>query len=372
FCLCLALLSHAATAADKQPATPTLSAARHLLLTGKYEEASDAYLAMRESEPVAAAIGLARCQASRGERVDADATLLSAAEHSGAAELHAERAALAFDRGDYDAARKYVERALTTDRESLAARWWQAELFRTAGELERAEAGYKWFVDYYNDHDEFSADELRWVGLAAAQFARWRRLSGQFSFFVNELYPDDLKLDADFWPAHYESGLLFLEKYNDPQALRELKAALAINSNAAEVHAALAALALHDYRLDEARRELDLAIEINPKLLAAHQLLTDLHLTNLEARDAIRVLEAAREVNAVDEETLGRLAAAYAVVDGISPDKKLSSRVATIIEEVDRRNPHAGTFYYALGAALDLARRFPAAAHYYREAVARM
>jgi tetratricopeptide (TPR) repeat protein len=95
-------------------------------------------------------------------------------------------------------------------------------------------------------------------------------------------------------------------------------------------------------------------------------------LVNLELPEAIAVLEQARALNPVDEETLGRLAAAYAVADGISPDKEPSPRVAEMIAEVDGRNPHTGTFYYSLGAALDLARRFPAAAHYYREAVARM
>ena len=372
FCLCLAVLPCLASAADDEPATD-LSAARRLLLTGKYTEAAEAYQALADVEPVAAAVGLACCHASRGEREAADAVLAKVIEsHPRAAEVHAERAALAFERGDYKAARKHVEAALAANRDSLPARWWQAELYRVAGELDQAEGAYKWLVDYYNAQDEFTADDLRWIGLGAGQFARWRRLSGQFSFLVNELFPDALKLDADFWPAHYESAMLFLEKYNEPQAMRELKAALAINPNAAEAHVAMAALALHDYRLDEARRHLDRADELNPRLLAARLLRADLHLANFEAPEAIGVLVAARDLNPLDEETLGRLAAAYAVVDGISPDKKLSERVAKIIEEVEECNPHAGTFYYALGAALDLARRFPAAAHYYREALTRM
>jgi tetratricopeptide (TPR) repeat protein len=352
---------------------PTLAAARHLWLTGKYAEATEAYQALLEAEPVSAAIGLARCQASCGNRDAADATLGQAADaHPNAAALHAERAGLAFERGDYATARQHVEDTLKTDRQSLAARWWQAELHRTAGELDQAQAGYKGLVDYYNQHDEFSPDDLRWVGLGAAEYARWTRLSRQFSFLVNELFPDALKLEADYWPAHYESGMLFLEKFNDPQAMRELKAALAINPNCAEAHAALAALALHDYKLDEARRELDRAQDLNPALVTTQRLRADMHLTNLEAAEAIAVLERARELNPVAEETLGRLAAAYALADGISPDKPPSQRVTKLIDEVERRNPHAGTFYYTLGAALDLARRFPAAAIYYREAVTRM
>ena len=372
-CLCLAASLHVAnsTAADEPAAG--LPTARHLYLTGKYAEAAEAYVKLADAEPVAAALGLARCQSSQGHYDEADAILCKAAEaHPAAHELHAERAQLAFGRGDFMAAHDEVAIALKSKPDSLPARWWQTELDRTAGKIDEAEAGYEWLVDYYNDQEEFTADDMHWIGLAAAQFARWRRLSRQFSFLVNELYPDALKLEADYWPARYEAGMLFLEKYNQPEAMRELKAALAINPNAAEVHAALAALALHDYQLDEARRHIDRALAINPKLLAARQLMADLQLANFQAPQAIAVLESAREINPSDEETLGRLAAAYAVVDGISEDKDPSPRVANVIAEVDRRNPHAGTFYYALGSALDLSRRFPAAARYYREALQRM
>jgi len=368
-CLCFLALPHASAVS----ATDELAAARHLYLTGKYAEASEAYQKLADNQAVAAAIGLARCASAQGRYDEADAVLKKVADaDASAAELHAERAALAFQRGDYQAAQRETNEALKLAPDSLSARWWQAELWRAAGQLDQAEAGYKWLVDYYNDHDECTADDLHWIGLGAAQFARWRRLSEQFSFLVNELLPDTLKLDADYWPAHYEAGMLYLEKYNQPEATRELKAALAINANAAEVHAALAALALADFQLEAAGRHIDRALEINPRSLAAQQLKADVELANFQAPEAIAVLEAALKLNPLDEETLGRLAAAYAVVDGIADDGPPSERVANILDEVDRRNAHAGDFYYTLGATLDLSRRFPAAARYYREALERM
>ncbi|HWB12135.1 MAG TPA: tetratricopeptide repeat protein [Pirellulales bacterium] len=366
--ICFLLHAPGRLAAD-EPAEG-LAAARRLYLTGKYSEAAEAYQMLAAAEPVAAAVGQARCYLSRGQDDKAEGVLSEAPD--GHAEIHELRAELAFQRGDDEAARREVAAALELAADSLGARWWQAELFRVCGQLDKAEAGYKWFVDYYNGHQEFSSEDLRCVGLAAAQFARWRRLSGQFSFLVNELYPDLLKIEADYWPARYEAGLLFLEKYNQPEALRELKAALAINPDAAEVHAALAALALHDYQLEEARRHVERALEINPRLLAARQLQADTLLANFQTAEAIEVLEGALKLNPHDEETLGRLAAAYAVADGISEEGNAPERLAKIAAEVDRRNPHAGTFYYTLGAALDLSRRFPAAARYYRQALERM
>jgi cellulose synthase operon protein C len=360
---------------------PRRAAARHLYLTGKYAEAVEAYQALAADDPanqaddapVETALGLARCHAERGE-LDAARAALTAAlvDRPQSAPLDAELAGLMFGQGKYDEAREHAEAALAADANCLPARWWRAELDRAAGNIELADAGYKWFVDFYNDnHEAASADDLHWIGLAAAQFARWHRLSGQFSFLVNELYPDALKADADFWPAHLASGMLFLEKYNQPQAARELNAALKINAQAAETHAALGALAMRNYQLDEARRHIDRALVINPRLISAHQSRADLRIVNFEAAEAIELLEAAKRLNPRDEQTLGRLAAAYAVVDGTREDPS-GTRMGEVIAEVERRNPHAGEFYHTLAASLDLSRRFPAAAKYYQTALDRL
>jgi len=361
------LVAMPATAADE-----LLEEARQLLLAGKYAEAEEAYTKLVADDPVAVALGFARCQAAVG-KLDESATTLTKAveEHPEAAEVHSELAKLAFERGDYPSARAAVDEALKLDADSLSARWIRAELFRTAGRLDEADAAYQWFVDYYNDHDVTSPEAMHLVGLAAAQFARWHRLTKQFSFLVNDLYPDILKRDKSYWPAHFETGLLFLEKYNQAEAARSLKKAALLNPNAAEVHAALAALALQNYQLDEARRAIERSLELNPRLAAAHRARADVSLANFEVAKAVELLEAAVPLNPVAEETLGRLAAAYAVVDGLAEDPT-GTRFGKLLAEVDERNPHAGEFYFALATALDATRRFPAAARYYREAVERM
>jgi tetratricopeptide (TPR) repeat protein len=365
----------------RKPAVGDLPAANRLLLSGKYAEAAEAFAKLVEKEPVAAAVGLARSQASTGELDKATHGLTACVEkHPDAADAWAELARLAFDRGDYAAAAKAAEAAIKARDNQFQARWIQAELLRVAGKLKEADAAYKWFVDYYNGHDVADPESLHWIGLGAGQFARWNRLSDQFHFLVNELYPDALKDAPDFWPANYEAGLLFLEKYNQADAARELKAALKINPNAAEVHAALAELALQNFELDAARRSADRALEINPKLLAAHLHRADILLANFQAAEAIRALEEARKLNPVSEATLGRLAAAYGVVDGLGSaggkqqeqDAKVATRCGKLIEEAIARNEHCGEFFFALANALDQSRRFPAAANYYRQSVERM
>ncbi len=349
-----------------------LGNARRLFLTGRYEEAIEAYEALADKEPSAAALGLADCYRETGRLKQAEDSLLAACQRDPKnADLAAGAALLAWQRGDHDQARDRAAAAIQLNDQQLAARWVSAELQRVSGRLDDARRGYQWFIDYYNGHDRFTPEDLRWIGLAAAQFARWTRNSGQFRFLVNTLYPQALKLDENHWPARLEMALLFLEKYNAGDARAQLDAALAINPNAAPAHAARAALALQDFDLQTVRRSLDQALAIDPRCLPAHQLRADTLLAELRVAEAIEALEAARRLNPADELTLGRLAAAFAAVDGPCDDRP-DSRFARLVGEVTGRNPQCGEFFVALADGLDRMRRYPDAARYYREAERRM
>jgi len=356
-------------------AEPSAAEANKLRLTGKYEEAAEIYaaLAEKDADPVAAALGLARCHRAVGKLDEAKKTLEEAAKkHDAAAALPAELALLAFERGDYEAADRHIAAALKLNEDQLLARYLTAELHRVHGRLKEANAAYEWCVDYYNDADEIDDPEaLRLIGLAAAQFARWQRNSGQFGFLVNTLYPDALKLDENYWPAHLEAALLFLEKYNKRDATTELNAARKINPNAAEVHAARAMLALMDHDLSRADAAIELALAINPKLLPAHHLKADVLMADFRTAEAIEVLEAAVKLNPNSEETLGRLAAAYGATDGLKKDAA-GTRMGKTIDRAVARNEHCGMFFATLGETLDLMRKFSHAGRYYREATERM
>lgn len=374
---CLSLCAGAASAADPpKPADAdkaSLTEARTLYLRGKYAESQELYEQALKTDEIAATIGKARCLTAVGKQKEARSildALHGEVRDSGA--VVAEIAELSLNSGNIgdDVT---TNRALTLDPKSRRARWAQAESFRLRGRMDEADKAYNWFVDDYNATDEFKdPDDIRYIGLGAAQYARWNRLSDQFSFLVNELYPSALDLDKNYWPAHYEAGMLFLEKYNEADAAKEFKAALAINPNAAEVHAALAKLALQNFNLADAKRSVERALEINPNLLAAHWAAADIHMANYEAAEAAEKLEAALKLNELSEETLGRLAAAYAVVDGWSDAAEKSERFKRILAHVEARNAHAGEFYFALSQAFDALRRYPASAEYMRKAVEKM
>lgn len=369
--LCVALATCVVAGARPLAAEDLLSA-KQLLLTGRYAEAAEQFakLASAGTDPLATAIGHARALAAQG-KYDEAVELLSATseKHPEAARLPAELAVVAFARGQSDAARQHVAEALKHDPSQPAARWIEAELFRTTGQLDEANQAYEWFVDFYNSQEEFKdPDTLRYIGLAAAQFARWNRLSDQFAFLVNDLYPAALKLNENYWPAHYEAGLLFLEKYNQAEATRSLQAALAINPNAPEIHAALARLQVLEFNLDAAQRSVRAGLATNPHHLECRLMQADIHLANFEPEVAAELLEKARPLNPQSEELLGRLAASYGMIDGLTaagPDSRLGKLEAEALE----RNRHCGLFYYALSDALDKGRKYPWAAVYYRKAI---
>ena len=330
-------------AADEDP----LLKARGSWLAGKYAEAIETWQPLLADHPEAV-LGTARCLREQG-KVDEAAELLGEAA-ADRADLQAELARLEFNRGKYAQAKARADEAIRLDANQLQARWILAELDRVAGRLDEAEAGYRWLITYYNMHEVQRAESLHWIGLAAARYARWNRLDGQFGFLVNELYPDALKAEEAYWPALYESGVLFLEKYNKGDASRELKAALELNPNAAEVHVALAALAAAERKLDQAEESLDRALEINPNLLSAWLGKADLVWGNFDVHGSLELLrKKALPLNPRSEETLGRIAGCYVLLDGM-PEEGDATRLTRLIDHVTRLNPHAGDFFFALGA----------------------
>ncbi|HUE70112.1 MAG TPA: tetratricopeptide repeat protein, partial [Pirellulaceae bacterium] len=130
-------------------------------------------------------------------------------------------------------------------------------------------------------------------------------------------------------------------------------------------------LALDKFDLATARSAVERALAIHPRHMPAIRTKADILLADVRPAEAIPVLEEAIKLRPGDEETLGRLAAAYLTVDGLT-DGMPSAPARELIEQVEKQNPHAGQFYLSAGDALDRMRRFPQAAEQYRRAHQRM
>lgn len=348
----------------------SLKEARERWLRGNYEEARETYLEAGKDarQRDAAAIGVSRCYQSIGEYEKAleaiDAALKDSAKN---ADLHARRAELLHLRGKWEDAEKAADEAVKLRSECFLARWVLAQIYRDRGDMAKADKACRWFVRTYTDRsdadkDITDPDELLLVGLAGAENARWNKLSDQFEFILNDVYNDAFKRDAAFWPAKYQAGVLLLEKYNRADALPAFEKALAVNPKAAEVYVGKGQASLQKYEIKAAEEFAEQALKTNPRLIEALNLRSDIFWMGGNITKAMRELVRARSVNPRDEHVLGRIAACLHL-------EKKTDALKQLIDEVEKFDPKAGTFYQVLAERLEDRRHYDAAEKYYKKAI---
>lgn len=361
--VCLSVLVGVAPA-PTMAGTAALKEARQRLLRGNYAEAREQFEALLKKTPIPAALGLSRAWQSEGE-YDKALSVLDAAlkEQSNSADLHAHRADLLYQRGRWDDAAKAVNRALSLSRNQFLARWVLAQLHRDRGDFKKANDELLWFVRTYSNSDITDPEELLYVGLSSCERARWdARLTDQFTFVLREIYGEALKQDKDFWWAEYQTGRLYLEKYNYKLAYRSLDKALQLNPRAAEILVAKGIAALTRFELKDAELFAERALKINPRLSEALRLKADLHLAAGELEPARKVLEQARAVNPREEATLARIAACLLL-------EQKEPELAALVKEVVKHNPKAGLFHSDLAERLEERRLFDLAEKHYQKAI---
>lgn len=379
-----------ASAAD----TPArLEQARVHFQKGRLDEALELYdsLAADETALARVAIGKSRCLEARGDWSGATDILVAAAGKAESDTALATRLAeIYLMQGRFDDARRVVTRALEIDANLPAARLVAADLQAATGDLKRADEGYHWFVKFYNNSQPEDSEVLLLVARGASQYARWHSVPQIFNFAVNTLCTDALAKDKNCWESHFIAGMLLLEKFNRAQAVPELKLALAINPQAAEVHAALAAAALQDRALAEAGEHLNRALAINPRLPLALRIRADLSLEEEDLPAAIKFLERVLEVNPHDEQALGRLAACRILEDGPPSPAELDELFAKLeaLAKLDQPqsgtrfgdllaatvgwNAHPGVFLFSAAEELESRKQFAIAERLYRQAIEAM
>ncbi|MDA1215031.1 MAG: tetratricopeptide repeat protein, partial [Planctomycetota bacterium] len=214
--------------------------------------------------------------------------------------LFARKAELAFLTGQYGAAEKLAQSALDLEKNQPLATLVLGDVFTETGRLKDAEEKYRDLVRYYNQTQPTDAETLLIVARGAAQYARWNGSTQIFEFIVNTLCPDAIADDKNYWPAYYFSGLMFLEKYNEPDAIAEFQSALAINFQSAETLTAIARSRLIKFDYEAAEQSAKQALEINPRYPPALTILADVALWRGNPDDALDALRQALDVNPCD------------------------------------------------------------------------
>ena len=346
-----------------------LTSAQNLLLKGRYEEAREQFGAASYTDP-AAAIGLMRIAEETGQREKAAAEIAGATKRfPKEAKVHAEQARLALDQGDLRLAKSAALAARELDDASFPARFVQAELDRLDGKLTEALPGYLKIIAVMNRLESIQdPHELRIVAQAAARYARFSKSTGLFTRIVNDVYPASLRRNENYWPAHFDSCLLFQEKYNEADAAEQLQAGLAIHPRAAELYAAQASLLVDKFDLPKARAAIKRALEARDDLLLARQLEADTFIAEQNPGAAVPLLEKALQLQPHSLETKGRLLACFAHLDGGSPEAP-AAKMKEVIDFL-RDNPTClGEAWLIAGEACDRMRHFVLAEKCYRAAL---
>jgi len=347
---------------------PSLKDAQDRLLRGNYAEARELYeaLAKEAKHKIAAAVGISRTWQNEGEYDKALAVLDAAIKDAPtSAELLANRAELLYLRGRWDDARQAVNDALEQDQDQFLAHWILAQLHRDHGDFKKASEELVWFVRTFAKREGSlnDPDQILLVCLAELERARWdKRLLDQFEVVLHDLLAPLAKKHIDYWPATFEAGRLFLEKYDHAKAIPAFDKALAINPRAAEVLTLKGVAALHRYEIDSAEQHAQRALQINPCLTAALRLQADVYLIAGASGDALKVLNKARDVNPREEATLARIAACFFLQDRDADFKD-------VISDVLKHNPKAGLFYGELAEQLEERKRYADAEKFYKLAL---
>jgi cellulose synthase operon protein C len=351
-----------------QNGEPSWQDAQERLMHGNYAESRALFeiLARQPKHKLAAAIAISNAWQYEGEYDKASAVVEAALKDVPAsAGLLARKADLLYLRGRWDEAQQTAKDALAKDQDQFQAHWVLAQLYRDRGDFKKAGDELIWFVRAFAKHEDSINDpeKIVLVSLAELERARWdKRLLDQFEVVLNDLLTPLAKKHKDYWPAEYEAGRLFLEKYNHAKAIEAFDKALAINPRAAEVLTCKGIAAYERFDLAEAEHAAGQALQINPRLTTALRLEADIHVASGAYDEALKVLNKAREVNPREEATLARIAACFFLQDRDADFQE-------VVKEVQKQNPKAGLFYSELAKQLDEQKRFLEAEKLYKQAL---
>jgi tetratricopeptide (TPR) repeat protein len=331
-----------------------LSEARAAALAGKYEEAIGLYeRAMREGGSAEAARGLAQVLHTVGRYADAEQV---AGSRWGLSNLVGE-ARLA--RGDLAGAAAAFARALTRrEPDSLRAKLNLALMQWERGEQDSALRELDRFIDVYNARSSLTSDEL--VTVAEAVWRLGRRDPQLFKdalrAFDRAIAQDSTNLDAQV-----RLGLLFLEKYNGPDARATLDRVLRTNPNHPAGLVGLAR-ALRFEGAGDAAAQLERALAVNPSFVPARVALGELLLEREAFADAAAEAERAVAANPASLEAWSLVAGVRYLTADSAGFHEARTRVLAL-------NPRHAEFYARLSELAARGRLYHRATEFASQAV---
>ncbi|MDY0004560.1 MAG: tetratricopeptide repeat protein [Polyangia bacterium] len=306
--LFVAYLMIAAVAAPEL-ARAQLVEANAALAKGEYKVALEAFQkAARGKERGLALLGQVTALRRVGRYVEAERIARQAVGvrdvHGAAVVAHAE---VLGELGRSTEAIRILEQAAGKDEKNFAARARLGRLYNLVGQKLKADVIWKdLFRDWDNGVlDKKRADHTFFVGMAGE--------GDQNPQFASDAYEAATKLDPKLYEVNVTWGLLFLSKYNVPDAERCFQDVLKHDPNHADAWAGLAWVEWHAARPDKARgkKHAEKALAINPNQVEAMLYLASMHIYDAEYGRALIFANRALGVNPNHLRALAHLASIH-------------------------------------------------------------
>ena len=360
---------------NAMPGPPEISpaAALHqageLLMEGFHERAIEAYRALAgdEATRLDAALGLAECYLQTG-RYDETRRLLQTHALVGekSARWHMLAAEAAGKVGLYDKVVEHARQAIRLDGHLSRARLLLGETLELLGRREEALKHYEWFDALLAVRLPTDAENLTAVGQGFYRYSVLTRHPGlprRTRHVLNEVFQAAYeRVDRSYWPARVAAGDLLREKYNVEDAQQDYKAALLINSAAADAHAGLGRLALENWDFETIERRAHLALETNPNHCGALNLLATGKIIERRYHTAVGLCDRALAVNPNDIEALALKASANLALND-------PTGAARLVERAEAVSPRNATLHRIIGDTLGGLRWFAEAEASYNKAI---
>ncbi len=281
-------------------------------------------------------------------------TFLVARESS--AGLHLEAGRLAATLGDYAAAEKHLRRSLALGgRSRLDAKRELADLLEELGRSPEAESLYDSLIDEYRKGTVRGSKDLGNAAVAA-----WKRgyIQDAKDIFLDAT---DEKRGEVALESLSDFGHLFLEKYNETDAVGVFRDCLKINKS---YPPALVGIALaKQYENDaEVEKYALAALEVNPNLIPALDVVSELRIQEENYDAALQLIRRALAVNAQSLESLSLLAACDHIQGNTAGFADAEKKVLGI-------NPSYGRLYYTLAENMVMRRKYRESVDFDRKAI---
>ena len=345
-----------------------VSAARELFFSGEYEKARAALETILKEDPKSE-------QATELlMTLDSELGLFGSASTRGAAFIKASprsvrvRTAYAwalYSRGKLEEAYREARKVRVLDRKDLSARYLTALVQYERGKRLVAKNTFETFIDVWQNTDEkdLTAEQVTRIGEACTWFALADRNASMLKTIVNQVYPLAVKKDKRYTPAMVASGMLFLQKYNVPQAMEEFKSALRVNPRHPLALVGLARCELSRRKFPEASEYLAEAKKTAPKHPEVLLLDALLSIYDQDYEVALATADEALAVNPKHQYALGIKAACLYQLER-------KDEYAAVEKAVLEVNPKSSVFYEAVAFALIRRHRDAEAEPMLRKAIA--